>query len=110
MQDPARIFEGNIVLVTGAASGIGKCIATEFAKKGADIALNDIARAQLAKTCQEIKRVGVTAKQFVFDVSDGKEVRRSIDEVEKMMGKIDILVNNAGIATGTDFLEMNDEE
>ena len=98
-------FNGKTAFVTGAARNIGKAIATEFAKKGANVIISDILEAELAQTARELEALGVKVKSMRLDVTDEAAVRSAIDESVREFGNIDILVNNAGIYIAKDFLE-----
>jgi 3-oxoacyl-[acyl-carrier protein] reductase len=79
-------IEGKVVLVTGAASGIGRAIAELFAREGAKVAATDVRRDGLAG-----------AATWALDVTDNSAIRRVVGEVVERLGPIDVLVNNAGI-------------
>jgi NAD(P)-dependent dehydrogenase (short-subunit alcohol dehydrogenase family) len=99
------MFKDKVVLVTGAAQGIGRAIALKFAKGGAKIALNDIEpqKENLEKVKKEIEELGSQARCYFADVSKYEEVERMIKEIEKDFGRLDVLVNNAGIVQGCNF-------
>ena len=88
-------FDGKVVLVTGAGSGIGRAIATRFASEGARVAVNDV-RAEAAEAVA--KTLGGEARAVVADVADSARVRAMVEEVARVFGGLDVLVNNAGIA------------
>ncbi len=92
------LFTDKVVLVTGAAAGIGKATAISFAKKGAKVAVNDyIVLKGEDNTVEKIKAEGADAVFIQGDVSKSAEAERIIKETVKAFGKIDILVNNAGV-------------
>lgn len=113
-------LSGKIALVTGAGgkNGIGRAIATRFAKEGADVAVNDISEQPyhaddrewggLPDVVQEIESVGQRAISVVADVSDAKQVTEIVDQTVDYFGKIDILVNNAGTKAGKDRVPVVD--
>ncbi len=104
-------LEGKLALVTGASRGIGRAIALELAKNGADVIINYKGSEDKAKElAQEIEKLGKKAYLSRFDVSNPEEVKRSIKEVENSAGSINILVNNAGITRDTLFLRMKEED
>ncbi len=99
------------VLVTGAATGIGKAIATELSSQSAEVIINYVGSSESAEDlAKELSRNGSRAISIKADVSKQSEVqtmfRRAIDE----FGKIDALVNNAGIEKRTSFLEKSLDE
>jgi 3-oxoacyl-[acyl-carrier protein] reductase len=104
-------FQGKIALVTGAARGVGKVIAKEFAQKGASVVINDIDLQEANGVAQEMTREGFEAMAAKADVSKGTEVEAMINEVIAKYGKIDILVNNAAVfAESVLIMELEEEE
>jgi len=91
-------FNGKIVVVTGAASGIGRETARAFASRGADLALADINEEGLQKIKKELESQGRKVFAQVVDVSVAEQVEDFCDKVYEEMGRVDILCNNAGIA------------
>jgi len=87
-----------IALVTGAAGGIGRCIALALADNGARVAVNDVKAGE--RTCEEIRERGGQASFFPADVSDAGAVNNLVAAVERDLGPIDVLVNNAGVNVG----------
>jgi len=106
------MFKDKVVLVTGAAQGIGRAIALKFAKGGAKIALNDIEiqKENMEKVKKEIEGLGTEAKCYFADVSKYEEVERMIKEIEKDFGRLDVLVNNAGIIRDATLAKMSLED
>jgi 3-oxoacyl-[acyl-carrier protein] reductase len=89
MDDEARLdrsVRGSVVLITGAASGMGRATAQIFAAEGALVAATDLAAPE-----------GVGTRAWKMDVSDPAEVVRVISDIAKTFGGLDIVVNNAGI-------------
>ena len=84
-------------LVTGAASGIGKEIATVFAREGAKVAIADLALAAAGATVGELRRSGGVAMAVEMDVTDESQVDDGVAAVVEAWGGVDILVSNAGI-------------
>lgn len=89
---------GKVVLVTGAAQGIGRGIALRLAKEGADIALVDLKEEGLAKVKKEVEALGRKAATFTADISQRDQVFAVVDKAEQALGGFDVIVNNAGIA------------
>ncbi len=99
------------VLVTGGSRGIGAAIAFEFAKKGANIALNYAGSQQAAEdTKKAIEEEGVTCRIYQADVSELTQVEEMVKAIESEMGQIDILVNNAGITRDSLFMRMKESD
>jgi 3-hydroxybutyrate dehydrogenase len=84
-------------IVTGAASGIGKEIATVFAREGAKVAIADLALAAAAATVEALRRSGAVAMPVEMDVTDESQVNEGVAAVVEAWGGVDILVSNAGI-------------
>jgi glucose 1-dehydrogenase/3-oxoacyl-[acyl-carrier protein] reductase len=100
-----------VALVTGAAQGIGKGIATTFATEGADVIINDIrCGEQTEELARSIEKLGRRAMVVQADVTSREQVEAMFDRGWQQMGAIDILVNNAGIETIVPFLELTDEQ
>ncbi len=90
-------FNGKVVVVTGAASGIGREIALAFADRGANLAICDINDEELRITGGEIEKMGRKVFAEKVDVSDSRQVERFCENVYRYMGRVDVLCNNAGI-------------
>jgi 3-oxoacyl-[acyl-carrier protein] reductase len=100
-----------IVLVTGAARGIGRAIALTLAQPGLTIYLNDVVLGEEAtRTQQEVEARGAAARLVEFDVVDAAAVNQGVDRVVKESGRLDILVNNAGITRDNIIVRMKDTE
>ncbi len=90
-------LDGKVAVVTGAASGIGKAIATDFVQAGAIVAVTDLNLAAAEAAATEMTAAGGKAFGLVMDVTDEAAVDRAIDEVAAKHGSVDVLVSNAGI-------------
>ncbi len=90
-------LSGRVVLITGAAGGIGTALAHRFAAAGARIALGDLDPDRLAATAEGLIAGPTATLAIPFDVTDADACRRAADEVAEEWGGIDVLVNNAGI-------------
>ena len=90
------LLKGRKLLITGAARGIGRVIASVVAEQGADVGVADILP-EVEATALKIADSGSVAVSSVFDISDPDEVREGVERIRQSLGEIDILVNNAGI-------------
>ena len=104
-------LEGKGIIITGAARGIGRAIALECARRGANVAFNFVkSRAQAEDLASEIKSLGVNALAFQCDVGELKAVREMVNAVKKEFGAIDGLVNNAGLTRDKVIVMMTEED
>jgi 3-oxoacyl-[acyl-carrier protein] reductase len=104
-------LEGKGIIVTGAARGIGRAIALECARRGANIAFNFVkSQAQAENLTSEIQSLGVKALAFQCDVGELKTVREMVNAVKKEFGAIDGLVNNAGLTRDKVIVMMSEED
>ncbi|MGY3620656.1 SDR family NAD(P)-dependent oxidoreductase [Bradyrhizobium sp. USDA 10063] len=94
----SRSVQGLTVLVTGAASGMGRATALVFATEGANVAVTDITAEGTEAVAQEISSNGGKAKAWVLDVADRNAISSVVNDVAAHFGGLDILVNNAGIS------------
>jgi NAD(P)-dependent dehydrogenase (short-subunit alcohol dehydrogenase family) len=114
---------GKVAIVTGAARGIGRAIAVEFAANGADVVALDIAgpvsptadaipatEAELAKTVAGIRHYGRRAMAIKADIRDIAALRQIANQVDGEYGKIDIVVANAAIQGWKPLMEMDDND
>ncbi|NXS49510.1 RDHE2 dehydrogenase, partial [Balaeniceps rex] len=100
---------GEIVLITGAGSGIGRVLSLKFASIGATVVLWDINQEGLKETSRLARENGaVRVHCYICDCSKRQDIYRVADQVKKEVGDVSILVNNAGIVTGKKFLDSPD--
>ena len=90
-------LEGKVAFITGAASGIGKEIALEFAREGAKIVIADLNKQAAEETAAEIENTGSKAIGVAVDVTDEAQVDAAVQASIQAFGNIDILISNAGI-------------
>ncbi|MFP5109128.1 3-oxoacyl-[acyl-carrier-protein] reductase [Neobacillus sp. C211] len=104
-------LEGKTALVTGASRGIGREIALELARQGANVAVNfSGSEAKANEVVDEIKALGREAFAVKCDVSNSGEVAEMVKGTIDRFGKLDILVNNAGITRDNLLMRMKEEE
>lgn len=90
-------FNGQVALVTGAASGMGLATARAFANAGAAVTLADVSEAALQQAVDEITSAGGKAIAVVCDVSDEAQVAAMVERTVATFGRLDAAFNNAGI-------------
>ncbi len=103
-------LRGKNVLITGAASGIGRRLAHELAREGANLVLWDIAHPELKAVSEELRMKGANVFSYYPDVSNREAVYATARRVLEECGPVDVLINNAGIVTGKPILEASDAE
>lgn len=103
--------QAKIALVTGASRGIGRAIAIGMAKRGFDVAINDIERQQdaLQEVARAIEATSRRALTVHADVSNKAQVEAMVSNVVDVFGRIDALVNNAGILIAGDVEHLKEE-
>lgn len=105
--DPSHLLlDGRVVVVTGAAAGLGAAIADAFARFGADLALCDRDEEGLAATGEAARQHGHRVHTGVLDVRDGDAVASFLADVASGFGAADVLVNNAGGGFFAPFLDV----
>jgi citronellol/citronellal dehydrogenase len=90
------LFAGQVAIVTGGGSGLGRCTAHELASLGAKVALVGRKIEKLERVKEEIGKAGGEARTYPFDIREEEAVRTSVEGILKDFKKIDFLVNNAG--------------
>jgi 3-oxoacyl-[acyl-carrier protein] reductase len=104
-------FTARAAIVTGATRGIGRAIALELARHGADVAFNYAKSAEAAVSLKaEIEAHGVRALAMQCDVRNTEAAAEMVKQVKEAFGRIDFLVNNAGIVRDTLILRMKEED
>lgn len=102
-------IRGQVALVTGGASGIGRLVTLALAERGAKVVAWDLNEAGLRDLEAESATRNLSVVGMVCDVSDRAAVYAKAEETAREVGAVDILVNNAGIVNGKPFLETPDE-
>ncbi len=101
----------NLVLITGATSGIGKASAILFAKKGNDLIITGRRKERLEKLKEKlVSKYAVKVKPLCFDVRNYKATKKAIGSLKGKWSEIDILLNNAGLAKGFSSIEEGELE
>jgi len=100
---------GQVALVTGTTSGLGKRFATVLAACGAKVALTGRRVDRLDALAEEIRGAGGDCLPLALDMTDRESIRNVVEEVEGHLGTINILVNNAGIPDAQHAVRMSDE-
>ncbi|NXV28546.1 RDHE2 dehydrogenase, partial [Rissa tridactyla] len=101
-----KSVSGEIVLITGAGSGIGRLLSLKFASLGATVVLWDINQEGLKETSRLVRENGaVGVHSYICDCSKRQDIYTVADQVKKEVGDVTILVNNAGIVTGKTFID-----
>ena len=106
----SRSVRGLTVLVTGAASGMGRATARVFAAEGANVAVTDHAAEGAKIVAAEITAEGEVAKAWTLDVADRDQITAVVSDVAAHFGGLDIIVNNAGMSVHTKIDEEGYEE
>lgn len=103
-------LEGQVAVITGAASGMGRATALTFAREGAKVVVADVDREGGNETAGRIERAGGEATFVATDVARGEDVQRLIEGAVERYGKLDILHNNAGVILVKFLEDMTEAE
>ncbi|MFW5750545.1 MAG: 3-oxoacyl-[acyl-carrier-protein] reductase [Planctomycetota bacterium] len=99
-----------VAVVTGAARGIGQCIALKLAREGADLALCDLQVDWLAETAQKARDLGRRVECYAINVGEAESVDAGMKAVVKDFGSLDVLVHNAGITKDGLLMRMSEAD
>ena len=100
-------LENKVIIVTGAARGLGKGIAEAVLRSGADVVMVDVAEEELKATVVEFKNQNLKAHMYCCDLGDDDQLIEIPSYCIKKFGKIDALINNAGVGFAQDFFEYS---
>ena len=118
MEDPefsnlSRSVQGHVVLITGAASGIGRATAKLFAREGAKVAVTDLGEERVEAVVEEIASENGVAKGWELDVTNSEQIEKVVNDValwgEENSPRLDVLINNAGLSASTSIDDPNYE-
>lgn len=101
-------FKSQVVVLTGAASGIGRLLALKLAQEGARLACWDINEEMLESLKKELMALGCDVQIYVVDITDREKVYRVGAQVLQDFGHVDVLINNAGIVVGSKIQHTTD--
>ncbi|MFT4939302.1 MAG: 3-oxoacyl-[acyl-carrier protein] reductase [Paraglaciecola sp.] len=101
-------LKDKVIAITGAAQGLGRAMAEEFAKQGAHIALLDMQEDALKAAVTELTSYGIKAQYFVLNVADEQQVENTFKQVAESFGQLNGLINSAGIMRDGMLLKVKD--
>jgi NAD(P)-dependent dehydrogenase (short-subunit alcohol dehydrogenase family) len=103
-------LEGKLALVTGGGRGIGRAIALDFAKYGADVVVAARTISEIEGVATEIHELGRQSLAIPTDMTDENSIQNLVTKTYETFGKIDILVNNAGVSIVVPIIDMKTED
>jgi 3-oxoacyl-[acyl-carrier protein] reductase len=103
-------LEGKLALVTGGGRGIGRAIALDFAKYGADVVVAARTISEIEGVAAEIRELGRQSLAIPTDMTDENSIQNLVSKTYRTFGKIDILVNNAGVSIVVPVIDMKTED
>ena len=99
------------IIITGAAKGIGRAIAKDFAYSGYNVCVNyNTSEKEAKELCEELAKAGCSVIIYKADITKREEVDKMVDYVIGTFGNIDVLVNNAGISEYKLFVDISQQE
>jgi len=110
MEEQKMEFEGKVVIITGAAGGIGAATAEVFARQGATLVLVDLNRQALDKLGAKLAKTGNEPMTFAIDVSNEEQVKDVVQSTIEKFSRVDVLVNGAAICKMIPILDIEADE
>jgi NAD(P)-dependent dehydrogenase (short-subunit alcohol dehydrogenase family) len=110
MTSDSYSFEGQVVLVTGAAQGLGKATSFAFGRCGAKVAMVDLNEPLLNATVEELRKQGVECAGIVANIAASGAPEAIVQKTIKVFGGLNILVNNAAVSSAEPLLEVTEGE
>jgi len=101
-------LKNKLVVITGAARGIGRAIALHLANKGAKLAIIDLDVDAMNEVVKEIEALGTQAKAYICNISEETTVENTFEQIVKDFGHLDGLVNNAGVLRDGQLIKVKD--
>ena len=102
-------LDGQVAIVTGAGRGIGRAVALELARLGADVVIAELDKGTAEQTAEEVRRLGRRALVIPTDVTSRADLAAMAERTRADFGRIDVLVNNAGIYRAAATLEISEQ-
>ena len=103
-------LDGQVAIVTGAGSGLGRAIALRLSQEGATVVVTDLNGETVEELVGKIKDQGRSGLSIQMDVSVEKDVERTVKQTIGIFGQIDILVNNAGVGSAGLIINHSEED
>ena len=111
LNNSSKPFTGRVAIVTGGTRGIGRAIALELARHGADVAFNYAKSAEAAESLtKELEALGVRTMASQCDVASTENAADMVKQVKETLGRVDFLVNNAGVTRDNLILRMKEQD
>ncbi|MHA1279364.1 MAG: SDR family NAD(P)-dependent oxidoreductase [Candidatus Helarchaeota archaeon] len=102
-------LDGKVAIVTGGGRGIGKAIALDFARNGANVVVAARTVAEIEEVASQIRALGRESYAIRTDMTKEDDIKTLVKQTYEKFGRIDILVNNAGVSTGVEIKDMKTE-